>query len=735
MGKTLLMLAFVMACCFSHAQSYEIERLRKQIDEHPQQDTFRVNRLNEICNTFPPVATSQMEKFANEALLISRKLKYTRGEGYALIAKARATYLPGNKQGGAALLDQADSIAKKIGDPVLQLWVLIRLAGCYLDYDYKRGLNYALEAEDLAQRIGNKALLSQSQQFASSCYNGLSDYGKAMEYAMKGLKTGEEADCLECRALAWSRIAATYTFIGDYSKSNEYYERLYDAYKQLGYDQANSAQIVNNIGENYRLLGKYTEALQHYNRALQMDTSAFIREAGESNIADVYVRMDSLPLAFQYAFSARAIAKELDDIYIEAWVDDILSRTYLKMNMADSALYYAKLGLELSEKTGVVEFMRDNTLALANAYAFKNDFKNAYNYHNLYINYRDSILNNETKNKTAVLEKNYEIEKQEGQIALLKEQKKAQQNSLIAVSILLLLIFISAILLLRSNRQKQKAKIKIEKAYSELKTAQSQLVQSEKLASLGALTAGIAHEIQNPLNFVNNFSEVNAELIEELKGERSKVKGERNEKAEDSILNDIKHNTEKIIHHGQRADSIVKGMLQHSRTSSGQKEMTDVNTLADEYLRLSYHGLRAKDKTFNAEIKTDFDSSIGKINIVPQEIGRVILNLINNAFYAVSERQKAEGLGYEPAVIVSTRKMNDKIEITVRDNGDGIPKNIVDKIFQPFFTTKPTGQGTGLGLSLAYDIVKAHGGEIKVETKEGEGSEFVIQLSTTSNMS
>jgi signal transduction histidine kinase len=246
------------------------------------------------------------------------------------------------------------------------------------------------------------------------------------------------------------------------------------------------------------------------------------------------------------------------------------------------------------------------------------------------------------------------------------------------------------------------------------------------MASLGELTAGIAHEIQNPLNFVNNFSEVNKELIAELKEEI--VKGNYNEVK--SIADDVEENEKKIIHHGKRADAIVKGMLQHSRLDTAQKEPTDVNALADEYLRLSYHGLRAKDKTFNATLQTDFDALIGKVSVVPQDIGRVLLNLYNNAFYAGAEKKKQHVENYEPTVLVSTKKINDRIEIKVGDNGNGIPQNVVDKIFQPFFTTKPTGQGTGLWLSLSYDIIKAHGGEIKVETKDGEGTEFIIQLPT-----
>jgi len=275
--------------------------------------------------------------------------------------------------------------------------------------------------------------------------------------------------------------------------------------------------------------------------------------------------------------------------------------------------------------------------------------------------------------------------------------------------------------LVKLKEEKKRA----EDALSELQATQKQLIQSEKMASLGELTAGIAHEIQNPLNFVNNFSDVSNELLEEMKEELATG----NTQSAMDIAKDVKDNLEKILHHGKRADAIVKGMLQHSRSSSGQKEFTDINVLAEEYLRLAYHGLRAKDKSFNANFKTEFDPTVGKINIIPQDIGRVILNLINNAFYAVNEKRQMNIEGYEPTVTVSTKKIANKSEIRVSDNGNGIPQKILDKIFQPFFTTKPTGQGTGLGLSLAYDIVtKGHGGELKVETKEGEGSEFLIQL-------
>jgi len=281
------------------------------------------------------------------------------------------------------------------------------------------------------------------------------------------------------------------------------------------------------------------------------------------------------------------------------------------------------------------------------------------------------------------------------------------------------------------HKEIEKQRDQVTNTLEELRGMQKQLIQSEKMASLGELTAGIAHEIQNPLNFVNNFSEVNTELIDEMKkeidaGNIQQIK---------SIASDLEQNTEKITHHGKRADAIVKGMLLHSRKSIGEKESININALTDEYLRMSYHGLRAKNRSFNASMKSDYDESIGNIQIIPQDIGRVLLNLFTNAFYAITEKKKDAGAEYNPTVYVSTKKLDDGIEIRVKDNGMGIPQKVLDKIFQPFFTTKPTGEGTGLGLSLSYDIIKAHGGTLKVEDQEKtnsseshEGAEFVVVL-------
>jgi len=325
----------------------------------------------------------------------------------------------------------------------------------------------------------------------------------------------------------------------------------------------------------------------------------------------------------------------------------------------------------------------------------------------------------------------YENEKRETAVQNAKTEYRNQMRMYALIAALAVFLLI-ALIFWQNNKQKQKANIllkeqkeKVENTLTDLKSTQAQLIQSEKMASVGQLTAGIAHEIQNPLNFINNFSEINKELLTEMNEEIEK--GNYNEVK--TIATGVIENQQKINHHGKRADGIVKNMLQYSRGSiTSVKEPADLNKLVDEYLRLSYHGLRAKDNAFNATLKTEFDNSIGEINIVPQDMGRMILNLITNAFYVIDEKKKllAGRENFEPTVTVTTKKLNDKVKLTVKDNGNGIPQKLLDKIFQPFFTTKPTGQGTGLGLSLAYDIVKAHGGEINVLTEEGKGTEFVI---------
>jgi signal transduction histidine kinase len=420
--------------------------------------------------------------------------------------------------------------------------------------------------------------------------------------------------------------------------------------------------------------------------------------------------------------------KVTDNRYFLAGFYNGAARTMMLQNKYDSAIRYSQLGMKLSEEKHFLHYAMDAARALSQAYQSKKEPDSVVRYLGVALMLRDSIFNLNSIRQFQLIGFNEEQRQKE---ILLAQERYRNQVRLYGLIAALLVFLIIAFILYRNNRQKQKAntllnaqKKEIEQTLSTLKSTQQQLIQSEKMASLGELTAGIAHEIQNPLNFVNNFSEVNNELLTEMKDELNKG----NIKDAKAIADAVIENELKINHHGKRADGIVRGMLQHSHASSGQKEPTDINALADEYLRLSYQGLRARDKSFQASIQTVFDPAIGKLNIIPQDIGRVLINLFNNAFYAISEKDKSKLNGYGPQVIVSSRRNGSWIEIQVKDNGPGIPANIIDKIFQPFYTSKPTGQGTGLGLSISYDIVKAHGGELSVKSVVGEGAEFLVRL-------
>jgi signal transduction histidine kinase len=503
------------------------------------------------------------------------------------------------------------------------------------------------------------------------------------------------------------------------------------------------------LGRVYLSLQKNDSAFIYEQKAYDLALHAGIDVSGPLlTLGKYYLAIGKDQQAAAYLRNALRESQRIKYLRGEIASGLLLSAIARKQGKMDSSFYFTDAALALAQQMNSPDLLLRTWSELVQIYNSLDRHDSTVKYQAMIIAMKDSLFNS----KQSQLFRNIDFDEQQRQQEMENVKKtyreQVQKYGLLAG----LIVFLSiAIILWRNNRHKQRAysllknqkqetdfqKSKVEKTLDELRATQAQLIQSEKMASLGELTAGIAHEIQNPLNFVNNFSEVNNELIEELKSKKLNHDNNRekneNSDQESEILSDIFKNNEKISYHGKRADAIVKGMLQHSRTSSGQKEPTDINALADEYLRLAYHGLRAKDKTFNAKIETDFDNNIGKINIIRQDIGRVILNMINNAFYAVGEIAKAPqfpkgGVGYEPLVTVSTKKLGDKVSISVADNGGGIPQKALDKIFQPFFTTKPTGQGTGLGLSLSYDIIKAHGGEIKVQTKEGEGTIFTVVL-------
>ena len=552
-----------------------------------------------------------------------------------------------------------------------------------------------------------------------------------IQYALASLNIYEEIQDTDGIVTAHGLLEAAYRNIGDYQAS------LSHIFSALEVAEKNNARgtfmfpghrqtplFLAEAAQTYLLKNQLDSALYYTTRSLALNE---LFNGSEWNfpvylLATIQRNQGDYQSALTNYRKALPLAVKNEFFHDTLQIFSGMSVLFQKIGQLDSSIFYAEIVERSKDPNREMQNLVDAINTLRQTYKLKGNKDSALKYTELSYALKDSLLSKEKDREIQSFSFKERIKEQEF-IAAQEKYKSKIQRYIFGGGLLCLLLI--AGILWGNYRKQKKAKNKIETAYKDLKTTQQQLIHSEKMASLGELTAGIAHEIQNPLNFVNNFSEVNDELLKELKAEAEKGNIEEVK----AIAKDIEFNSEKINHHGKRADTIVKGMLQHSRTSSGQKEPTDINALADEYLRLSYHGLRAKDKSFNATMKTDFDESIGKINIVRQDIGRVILNLINNACYAVSEKQRQNIPNYEPTIIVNTKKINDKVEIGVKDNGNGIPQKVLDKIFQPFFTTKPAGQGTGLGLSLAYDIIKAHGGELKVETKEGEGSEFIIQLS------
>ncbi len=568
------------------------------------------------------------------------------------------------------------------------------------------------------------------------------EYPQALEEQLMALQLSRQTHNSEEEANAFKFIGLIYIDLGEYRHGLNYLFQSMEISKRI--HQQFSAVGLSNIGNAYEKMGKLDSALYYQQQALASRAGElggapdeFLRANILTRLGIIQNRLGKTNTALQYYQQALQTTYTSGDVFNRARPQYEIAELYDNTNNLDSSFHYAQLSFENAQKSANKMTLLNASTLLAKLYKAKGRIDSAFNYQNIAIAANDSLFGAEKFRQLQLLTLN----EQQRVHQLHEEQERARTQTQRTVLLSALGLFLLITLILwHNNRQKQKAnallqqqkqqteqqKVKAEHALENLKATQAQLVQQQKMVSLGELTAGIAHEIQNPLNFVNNFSDVNKELLAELKDEADK--GNIDEVK--AIANDVIDNEEKINHHGKRADAIVKGMLQHSRTSGGQKEPTDINKLANEYLRLSYHGLRAKDKTFNADFKTDFDETIGKIDIVPQDIGRVLLNLYNNAFYAVHEHLKKLGGDYKPRVTVSTKKLSDKIEIIVKDNGMGISKSLVDKIFQPFFTTKPTGEGSGLGLSLSYDIIKAHGGEIKVETTEGQGSIFIIHLPT-----
>jgi two-component system, NtrC family, sensor kinase len=592
-----------------------------------------------------------------------------------------------------------------------------------------KGIVYAEESISLSKKIKYEQGESDAYSAMGYCLTTLGNYPLALDYLYKSLEYQEKINSKLGQLVVYGGLALAYRDMGEYQQSL-YYIRKNLALENQGLGNLNISGILSSV---YAKMNQPDSAIYYASIALKLNPnwSGILVVLGDS-----YYKLNQLDTANYFfdqgIYFAKINRTEIDlvDLYHGK------SLVYKSQNQLDSAIIYARKAMLEPFGKFYPRGVLDAITTLSNLYENKNQPDSTLKYLRASITLRDSLFNRERTMAIQNLAFKQQEKQKEIEALRLENRNRIRLNALLGS---LFTITVIAFLLLKNNRnrkkanellQKQKTEVEnqkknVEQTLTELKSTQTQLIQSEKMASLGELTAGIAHEIQNPINFVNNFSEVNQELLHEMneeigKGNLDEVK---------LLVKDAIDNEQKINHHGKRADAIVKGMLQHSRTSNAVKEPTDINALADEYLRLSYHGLRAKDKSFNADFTTDFDPNIPKINVIPQDIGRVLLNLINNAFYAVASKSSVtKDSGYKPEVIVSTTYLGARIEISVKDNGNGIPASIKDKIFQPFFTTKPTGQGTGLGLSLSYDTVKAHGGELKVESEEGKGSEFIIQI-------
>jgi two-component system, NtrC family, sensor kinase len=611
-----------------------------------------------------------------------------------------------------------DSITARLStypDDTAKVNNLAKLASMYLMVKPDLTIQYAKQGVAIAEKInyyeGKINCLGQS----AFCLTLNGEWAKATIDVNEGIALSEKYQ--PSKLIYWNNVLFLISaFKGDYKLAIQYSLKSINNPAFSNLSETNKWATYMQIGRGYEYIDNLDSA-QFYAKIVANDVAKYGHIVPE-------LAKDSYTLFGNIAFKRHQFTEAFN--YYRLGGDDLgTAKVYQQLNKADSTIFYSLKSLEMGKLRNIPSTIQESAKILAKEYAQSNP-KEANKYLQIYIESKDSLYNSEKLKQLEEITFNEQKTKFE-----IQKKETADRNWFMLLSLLAVLatLFIYAIMLWRNNRFKQKANFKLETTLKDLKSTQTQLIQKEKLASLGELTAGIAHEIQNPLNFVNNFSELSVDLAKDLKEEIHKPNIDKEYVEE--LLIDLSQNQEKINHHGKRASSIVKGMLEHSRASTGVKEMTDINALADEYFRLSYHGLRAKDKDFNATMETDFDKNLPKINLIPQDMGRVLLNLFNNAFYAVNEknRKNTEGVSFKPTVTISTQLIDNQIVINVKDNGTGMSEATKAKVFQPFFTTKPTGQGTGLGLSLAYDIVtKGHGGAFELVSTEGVGTEFILKL-------
>lgn len=709
-----LLFACLLACSDASAQIPAADSLRYLLRVAPRMDTLRVRRLQalagELMTRYPLRATD----FGQQSLALARHLKDAIGEGQAL----------------------------------LRLGTL-----CRRQANYARAQYFNRQAQQVFRHQNDRVGLAQSYLQTSLIELVQGNPSPALRAALQGLHLAEQAGSFRVQAQIRATIGNIYIQMGDHQNALAMLRTVLETGFQHN-DQRVVAMALNLLGNAYRMQKKWTLARTYYLRAARLNrhlSDAENEAINETNMAVLYEEQGDHAQALTHGFRARTLAYTHHDDYNLPATELALARIYLATQQPDSAIALAENGLRRSQQRRNNENIRNASDLLAQAYAVRGDWSRAYRYHVLYVAYKDTLSGEDTQRKTSAMRYGYELDKKQTQIALLTKtrqlqlQKSARQRlqlyellaGLAGLLLLAGLLWRNVILKQRTNRQLNDHNTQIgaqrddlNRTLWELRATQAQLVQREKMASLGELTAGIAHEIQNPLNFVTNFSELGVELVAELKDELTRAAPlGAGQPAVSQLLLDLAQNQSKIWEHGRRADRIVKSMLEHSRASGGQRQATSLNALADESLRLAHHAWQTKHPDFLVAFTKDFDPALPAVLAVPQDLSRVLLNLLANAFYALTEKSRFAGPSFRPEVRVFTGCTSQAVWLRVRDNGTGIPAAIIGKVFQPFFTTKPTGDGTGLGLSLSYDIItKGQGGTLTIESEAGEFTEVTLSL-------
>ena len=650
--------------------------------------------------------------------------------------------------------EAALKLCRRLHDEKSEGSILMRLATLYRrQASYRQARRYTKQAQELYARRGDRAGMGVTYLQLSFIESEQSNLTGALRAAMHGLQYAEQVGDKVTQVRLQVALGSVYVQLGNYTDALPVLRATLKNAEALN-DKHMVASALNLLGNTHQQLKNWAQAQAYFLRSVQLNRQLGDLQSAtidEINLSDLYGQQNNHAQALAYGLQARASARANHDSYNLPPAELALARAYLNTQQLDSAIGLAQRGFRLSQALHNNENLRNGSDILAQAFARRGQFAQAYEYQRLWAAYQDSLSGEDIQRRTSALRYGFELEKKQDQIALLTQgrqlaaQKADRQRQemhgllagLLGVLLLVALLARNIYLKHRANRVlKLKSDLIIEQrdnldhTLTELKLTQGQLVQSEKMVALAALMAGVAHEIQNPLNFVNNFSEVSLELLAELKQEHGQPN--RDPEFEASLLDDLGQNMAKVHQHGSRASAIVKGMLEHSHVHTGRRQAVDLNALVRDYLRLAYHSLQAKHRDFTVAHSFELDHSLGLLHLEPQEVGRVLLNLFTNAYYAMHQKVMLLGTAYQPTLSVSTRRRGSNVELHVRDNGTGIAPAVLEKVFDPFFTTKPPGDGTGLGLSLSYDTVtKGYGGQLTVQSKESEYTEFTVRLPIT----